>query len=209
MDRPGPIDYRVSDGVCVLRLSAPPVNTIGIELLDALRAAMARAAADPAVRGIILFGREDHFSAGADVDLFRRITSAEEAVRTSRAYQEAFDEVERSAKPVVAAVAGKMMGSAVELPLACHYRVCAEGATLAMPEVRLGINPGAGGTQRLPRLIGLAPALRMLLTGETVGAKQALEMGLIDELCPAGELLDRARAILAAGPAPRRTGERT
>jgi len=202
------VTYEAQDGVCVLRLNAPPVNTITFELLEALRAAVARANADAGVRGIVLTGAPAHFSAGADVDLFRQVVAAEDAIRVSRTFQEALQQVEGSPKPVVAAVAGKMMGSAVELPLACHYRVCAVGASFSMPEVRLGINPGAGGTQRLPRLIGLGPALRMLLTGEAVRTPQAQELGLVDAVCPPEELLDRAKAILAEA-APRRTSERT
>jgi enoyl-CoA hydratase/carnithine racemase len=160
------IQYTVSDGVCVLRLNAPPLNTITFLLLGELQAALGRASVDPDVRGIVITGHANHFSAGADVGLFRDMVCAEEAVRTSRVFQEAFQAVEDSSKPVVAAVAGRVMGSALELAMACHFRVGAASARFGMPEVTLGINPGAGGTQRLPRLVGADEALRMLLTGE-------------------------------------------
>ena len=200
------IDYTVSDGICVLRVNAPPVNTITLALLDALRDAIGRAGDDADVRAIILTGGPDHFSAGADVGLFRDITRAEDAIGTSRLFQEAFQVVEDSPKPVVAAVAGRMMGSALELAMACHHRVAARPARFSMPEVTLAINPGAGGTQRLPRLIGPAAALTMLLTGEAVDADRALALGLVDAVCDADELLARARAILDSGPELRRTG---
>ena len=199
------IDYGVSDGVCLLRLDAPPVNAIGPALLDALRAAIGRANEDAAVRGIIVAGDPDHFSAGADVGLFRDIRGPEDAVHTSRIFQDAFQAVEDSGKPVVAAVAGRMMGSALELAMACHARVCTRATRFGMPEVTLGINPGAGGTQRLPRLVGVRPALDMLLAAKTVDAEQALNLGLVDAVCDGADLLERARAVLVEGSAHRRT----
>ncbi|NOZ22905.1 MAG: hypothetical protein GXP25_17650 [Planctomycetes bacterium] len=190
------IDYSVSDGVCTLRLNAPPLNTITFELLDDLCRCIHRANEDATVEGIVITGTPEHFSAGADVNLFREITCAEDAIRTSRVFQEAFQEVEDSVKPVVATVAGKVMGSALELPMACHFRVCAKGAKFSMPEVNLGINPGAGGTQRLPRLIGVEAALQMLLTGKPIDAEASLELGLVDDVCGPDELLDVAKDML-------------
>ena len=203
------IDYTVTGGVCVLRLAAPPLNMVTFPLLDALRDAVRRANDDASVRGIVITGGPDHFSAGADVGLLRAATRAEDAIRTSRVFQEAFQDVEDSAKPVVAAVAGRMMGSALELAMACHYRVSARPARFSMPEVTLGINPGAGGTQRLPRLVGAEAALKMLLTGETIDADRALALGLVDAVCDGDDLLDQARAILESDPEPRRTGRLT
>jgi len=203
------IDYNVADGVCVLRLNAPPVNTVTFGLLDDLRAALRRAADDESVGGIILTGAEAHFSAGADVGIFHAITSAEQCVETSRIFQEAFDELADCPKPVAAAVAGRMMGSAVEMAMACRLRVAAASARFSFPEVTLAINPGAGGTQRLPRLVGPAEALRLLLTGEAIDAEQALELGLVDAVCSPERTVERARELLAANPAPQRTRDRT
>ena len=118
------IDYSVSDGICRLRLDAPPVNAISCVLLSQLQDAVGRANADAGVRGIVIMSDARHFSAGADVKLFREIKSAQDAIRISREFQDALCAVEDSAKPVVAAVAGRMMGSAVELAAACHFRVC-------------------------------------------------------------------------------------
>jgi enoyl-CoA hydratase/carnithine racemase len=194
------IESTLSDGVCVLRLSAPPANTITFPLLDELRAAIRRANAQDEIRGIVLTGRPDHFSAGADVGLFRDLVRPEEAVRTSRVFQEAMQIVEDSAKPVAAAVAGRVMGSALELAAACHYRVCTRATRFSMPEVTLGINPGAGGTQRLPRLVGVDEALKMLLTGEAVSAERGRAIGLVDAISEGDDLLDVARTVLRSAP---------
>ena len=142
------IDYDLdsADGVCTLRLNGPPLNTLTFDLLDALVTAVDRANADAAVRAIIIIGTADHFSAGADVNLFKNIETADDAIRVSRVFQEAFQRIEDSAKPVGVAMAGQMIGGALELAAACHVRVCTPRTKFMMPEVNLGINPGAGGT---------------------------------------------------------------
>lgn len=204
----GLIDYSVTGGSCVLRLNNPPVNTLTLTVLEDLRAAICRANTDASVRSIVITGNPGHFSAGADVGLFRDLQTAADAVRLSRVFQDAFQELEDSAKPVAAALAGKMMGGALELAMACHARVCERGTLFNMPEVNLGINPGAGGTQRLPRLIGVEPALKMLLTGQAVNAAEALSLGLVDEVCDAADLIARAVSLLGSPVAPRKTRDR-
>ena len=203
------LQYSVSDRLCILQLDCPPLNTITRALLEDLRAAVRRANAQGDIGGIIITGDAHHFSAGADIGLFREVASAAEAIRTSQLFQRAFQEVEDSAKPVAAAMAGRVMGGALELALACHFRVCAKGTTFNMPEVNLGINPGAGGTQRLPRLVGLATALRMLLTAEAVEAAQALALGLVDAVCDGELLLATARSVLQSHSLPCKTSLRT
>ncbi|MCX6908243.1 MAG: enoyl-CoA hydratase/isomerase family protein, partial [Verrucomicrobia bacterium] len=192
------IACNATHGACVLRLDAPPVNTLTLPLLGELRAAIRRANADPTVRGIVISGTPEHFSAGADVAMFRDIKSDADAVRISGVFQEAFQEIEDSAKPVTAAVAGKMMGGALELAMACHHRVCTSSTVFSMPEVNLGINPGAGATQRLPRLIGVEAAMKMLLASQPINAAEALKLGLVDAVCEAGELLERAVGVQAS-----------
>ncbi len=183
-----------------MRLDAPPMNMLTLGLLDELTAAVAAAEVDSGVRGIVIIGDQRHFSAGADVDLFRQVDSDEDAMRLSRVFQEAFDRIEDSTKPVVAAVAGKMLGGALELAMACHARVATDGCRFGMPEVNLGINPGAGGTQRLPRLIGAERALTMLLGGKTVSADEARQWRLVDAIGPAEELLTAAREMALSSP---------
>ncbi|MBN2476617.1 MAG: enoyl-CoA hydratase/isomerase family protein [Pirellulales bacterium] len=207
------IHYRVSDAVCVLQLDSPPLNTISLAVLDELVASIGRADSDAVVRAIVLTGGTDHFSAGADLGMFRGIALVEDAAEISRRFQDAFQVVEDCGKPVVAAVAGRVMGGALELAMACHFRVCTAESTFSFPEVSLGLNPGAGATQRLPRLIGVQAALKMLMTAETVDAECALELGLVDAICPSDDLIEAARRLVSAAhgpalaPAPRRTAK--
>ncbi len=193
------------DGVRVLRLNSPPLNTITLELLSQLRASIQEADEDATIRGVVITGDAAHFSAGADVDLFRQITSGEDAVRLCQLFQTTFQEIEDRVQPVVAALTGRVIGGALELAMACHYRVAGDSCRFTMPEVRLGINPGAGGTQRLPRLVGPAAALKMLLTAETVDARRALALGLVDAICPDDLVVRRARDLVLRTPVPRRT----
>ena len=197
------IDYNVAGGACILRLNAPPVNAFNFAMLEQLQAAIERANDDTEVTRIIIAGDEHHFSAGADITLLRDIVSAEDAIRMSRVFQQTFAGVETSAKPVVAAMSGNVMGGALELGIACHFRVCTGRSKFSMPEVRLGINPGAGGTQRLPRLIGVGPALKMMLTAAPIGAHKAIAMGLVDAVSESSDLIETARKLeLPAGPPP-------
>jgi len=190
------VDYDRRGSIGVLRLNAPPVNAITFAVLEELRLALRHANADAHVRSLVITGDARHFSAGADVNLFREITGAEDAVRISRVFQEAFQEVEDSGKPVVAAVAGHVTGGALELAMACHFRVCATDSRFSAPEVKLGINPGAGGTQRLPRLIGTGPALKMLLTGDAISADEAMAAGLVDAICDGKDLIEQAASLI-------------
>ncbi len=202
------LEYEVSDGVCVLRVNAPPLSALTIQLLEMLRVAVRQANEDARVRGTVILGAADHFGIGADVHSFQLIASEEDAVLTSRVFQDALQEIEESAKPVVAAVAGSVVGLALEFAMACHYRVAAVGTRFSMPQVNLGINPGAGGTQRLPRLVGPAAALQMLLTAATVDAAKALELGLVDAVLSAEQMVEGSRQLLRSA-ALRKTRDRT
>ncbi len=203
------IHHEVRHRVCVLRLDRPPLNAIDLGCLRELREALVRAAADDQVDAVIVTGSGEHFSAGADVQLFREIASPDDAVRISQEFQEAFEAFEACPKPVVAALHGRVMGGGLELAAACHRRVAAQGTRLNMPEVRLGINPGGGGTARLPRLVGVEAALRMMLTGESVDATAARSLGLVDEVCEPEALLDVATRLALAPDDPLPTGRRT
>jgi 3-hydroxyacyl-CoA dehydrogenase / enoyl-CoA hydratase / 3-hydroxybutyryl-CoA epimerase len=188
----------VHDGVATALLDVPgePVNTlsreVGAELTEVLRALQA----DPAVRAVVVAsGKREGFVAGAKIDMIQAVQSAAEAEALSRAAQRGFDELERSAKPVVAAIHGACLGGGLELALACHWRVASDDkkTQLGLPEVQLGLIPGAGGTQRLPRLVGIATALDLILAGKTLKARKAQKLGLVDEVVPAPLLLEVAR----------------
>lgn len=182
------IEYYVADGLAVLRLNAPPVNALTFALLDALVADLRRAAADPSVERIAILGEVDFFSAGADVSLFRHLATAADAMRVCRAFEAAYRAIEDSPKPVVAVLAGQTLGGALELAMACRWRLAVRNARLAMPEVKLGLCPGAGGTQRLPRLVGVKAAIDLMLTGQAISAERAFELGLVDALIPNAEI---------------------
>ncbi len=192
------IAYSVQDSVALLEFRAPPVNAIGFALLDELGRGLRRAIDDPQVRAIVITGGApgtpgcERFSGGADLAIFQGICSGEEAVRLSRIFQDAFLSIEDSPRPVVAAVAGHVLGGGLELAMSCHVRLATAGSRFSMPEVNLGINPGAGGTQRLPRLVGLDLALEMLVSGRAIDNEKALQSGLIDATCPPEKLIEAA-----------------
>jgi len=202
------IQYEVSDGVCVLRLNCPPLNTLTYPVLDDLCEAIERAEGDSTVRAVVLIGSAKHFSAGADVGLFEKIVDRDDAVRVSRVFQEAFGRVEDCTKPIVAAVGGKVLGGALELAMACHWRVCTDDTRFAMPEVNLGINPGAGGTARLPRLVGAEASLQMLLSGRPIDARRAMKLGLVDAMATGDTLLEEAKRFALEAEGPRKTRSR-
>ncbi|MET7481271.1 enoyl-CoA hydratase-related protein [Streptomyces sp. NPDC005648] len=189
--------------VVTVRLDHPPLNAFDTELRCELAAVVRELADDSEVRSVVLYGGERLFAAGADVKALA-LMDAEEVRGWNRALQRTFDEVARLPVPVVAAITGYALGGGLELALAADYRVAADDAVLGQPEVRLGIIPGSGGTQRLTRLIGPSRAKNLLMTGRRVAAEEALRLGLVDEVVPAGDVLDTALRYarrLAEGPA--------
>ncbi len=171
----GLVDVAMQDGVAVLTLDAPPVNALSAALRRDIAAAVQAADADPDVRALVLIGAGRGFSGGADITEFSKPPQ-------SPSLPDLLAIIEGASKPVVAALHGSVLGGGLETALACHYRVAARAAKLGLPEVKLGLLPGAGGTQRLPRLIGPQAALEMIASGEPVGAAAALSSGLIDEV---------------------------
>ncbi len=149
--------------VAVISFGEPPVNSLGSATRRGLVEALDAAAADPAVTAIVITGRHGLFSAGADIKEF-----GTPAMFAAPTLHDLIAAVESSAKPVVAAIEGTCLGGGLELSLGCHYRVAGEGAKLGLPEVKIGLLPGAGGTQRLPRLIGVENALNVILSGEPI-----------------------------------------
>ncbi len=200
------IDYSVdADGICTLswNVADRPMNVLNAGSTAAFEAAIARALADPAVKGVIVTSSRADFVAGGDLELIRSIESAEASMAVSGPVSRAMRTLERGGKPFVAAINGSALGGGLEIALACHRRIVADDPKilLGLPEVTLGLLPAAGGTQRLPRMIGIAKALPFLLEGRKVAPAAALEAGIVDEVVPAAELLPRARAwLLAAGP---------
>jgi enoyl-CoA hydratase/carnithine racemase len=170
-------------------------NSLTVALLRELRARVEAAAADRSLRAVVLTGAGDRaFCAGADLKERARMT-AEEVHGFHAAVRDGFGGIERAPQPFVAALNGAALGGGLELALACDLRVAAEGAEVGLPEVALGIIPGAGGTARLPRMVGIARAKDLILTGRRVGAAEALAMGLVSRVAPAARLREEALAL--------------
>lgn len=185
------VEYSVEGAVAVVRLNRPPVNALSSELGAELNKAFGRAE-DPAVRALILTGRP-HLAAGADIKGFQ--DAHESGAITDDLASELVDAIwrlEALAKPTIAAIFGYALGGGLELAMGCDFRYMADDAQVGQPEVRLGIMPGAGGTQRLVRIIGFQKAKEMVFSGRFVPAAEALELGLADKVCSAEELLDRS-----------------
>ena len=196
-DRSVPAEFvrlEVQDGIGTIRLDRPPMNALNVQVQEELRAAAAAAAADPAVSAVLVYGGDKVFAAGADVKEMATMSYADMVAR-SGALQSSFTAVARIPKPVVAAVTGYALGGGCELALCADLRVCGDNAKLGQPEILLGVIPGAGGTQRLPRLVGPARAKEIIFSGRFVGADEALRIGLVDQVVPADEVYTAARAL--------------
>jgi 3-hydroxyacyl-CoA dehydrogenase len=201
-DRMSQSRYATHGEVAVITLDNPPVNSFGQTLRGEIAAALDRAIADKVVHAVVIIGDNGKFSAGADIREFG--SSAALAFPDLRAL---IAMVEASPKPVVAAIAGLCMGGGLELALGCHYRVAVAGAQIALPEVKLGLLPGAGGTQRLPRVLGLEAAVNMIVSGETVSSEKLRDTALFDALID-GDLATGAVAFATRVAAERKTPPR-
>ncbi|MDX3851831.1 enoyl-CoA hydratase/isomerase family protein [Streptomyces sp. AK02-01A] len=197
------VNLEVSGGVGTIRLDRPPMNALNTSIQDLLREVAEEAGRREDVRSVILYGGEKVFAAGADIKEMREMDHAA-MVGRSRALQESFTAVARIPKPVVAAVTGYALGGGCELALCADFRIAGDNARLGQPEILLGLIPGAGGTQRLARLIGPSRAKDLIFTGRQVTAQEALSIGLVDRVVPAAEVYEQAHAWaakLAQGPA--------
>ncbi|MGZ4798621.1 MAG: enoyl-CoA hydratase/isomerase family protein [Acidimicrobiia bacterium] len=180
-----------ADGVATLRLNRPPMNALSTALLASIAEVARDLADDDAVKAVVVLGGEKAFAAGADITEFGDQAAAKHIGSLFRA---AFDGVSAIPRPVIAAVNGFALGGGLELAMSCDLRVAADNAKVGQPEILLGIIPGAGGTQRLPRLVGPAKAKELVWSGRQVRADEALAIGLVDRVVPAGELEEHALA---------------
>ncbi|OXM49682.1 enoyl-CoA hydratase/isomerase family protein, partial [Amycolatopsis alba] len=185
------VTLAVHQGIGTIRLDAPPLNVLDDRGRDELRRVVEQAAERPDVKAVILYGGRNKFSAGVEVRQFATLTYSEMLPYALR-IQETFTAVAEMPKPVVAAITGFAVGGGCELALTADHRVCAANARIGLPETTLGVIPGAGGTQRLSRLIGVSPAKEMIYTGAVLSASRAKEIGLVDVVVPAGEVLATA-----------------
>ena len=186
------VRLEVEAGIGTIRIDRPPMNALNIEVQEGLRAAAAEASERRDVSAVIVYGGEKVFAAGADIKEMAAM-SYTDMVERSGALQSAFTAVARIPKPTVAAVTGYALGGGCELALACDFRVAGDNARLGQPEILLGLIPGAGGTQRLARLVGPARAKELIFSGRFVAADEALRIGLVDEVVDAADVLAAAR----------------
>ena len=177
------------DGVALLRIDRPPMNALSLALLGELADAAVSLATDPAVKAVVVAGGERAFAAGFEIAEF---DDQERARRVGERFRAAFDAFGEIPRPVIAAVNGFALGGGLELAMACDLRIAADTARLGQPEILLGLIPGAGATQRLPRLVGPARAKEMIWSGRQVKADEAERIGLVDRVVPAAELLEAA-----------------
>ena len=201
MAEPALVRYEAENGIAVITVDNPPVNALSPGVPQGIVDALDKGNADPAVRAMVLIGAGRSFIAGADIRQFGKDSAAPAPTRRH------YDVMDEGPKPVVAAIHGYALGGGLETALACHYRIAVPSAKVGLPEVLIGILPGAGGTQRLPRLIGPKAALDMITTGRHVAADEAHRLGIIDELAPEDGLkaaaIAFARKIADARPLPR------
>ncbi|HTQ77442.1 MAG TPA: 3-hydroxyacyl-CoA dehydrogenase NAD-binding domain-containing protein [Burkholderiales bacterium] len=199
--------YSVRDGIAVVTLDNPPVNGLGSVLRPGIMAGIQKAAGDPAVKALVLIGSAKAFSGGADI---REFNTPKMLVPPS--LPEINDAQDGFPKPMIAAIGGFALGGGLELALGCHYRVALPKSQLGLPEVKLGLLPGSGGTQRLPRVVGAQKGIEMMTTGNPVAAESALKLGLVDEIVQ-GDLLEGAlafaRKLVSEKKGPRRIRDMT
>jgi enoyl-CoA hydratase/carnithine racemase len=197
------VQVEIDAAVAVIRLSRPPMNALNAQVQTGIAEAAAQLATDRQVRAVILYGGEKVFAAGADIREMADAGYADMAVNTQR-LQSAFTAVAQLPQPVIAAITGYALGGGLELALCADFRILGESAKVGQPEIQLGVIPGGGGTQRLPRLIGPSRAKDLIFTGRFVGAQEALALGLADQVVPDADVLTAAQKMAgryAGGPA--------
>ncbi len=196
MSTPVSLEVDPQTRVGLLRLDRPPMNALSLEMWEALDAAVAEAVADERVRALVVWGGPKVFAAGADISEFPALTPAA-ARRYSAVLQATLDRLARAPMVTIAAIHGYALGGGCEVALACDLRVAADNAKLGLPEVLLGLLPGAGGTQRLPRLIGLSRAKELVFSGRMVDMVEGERIGLVDRVVTADDLLATAEELAA------------
>jgi enoyl-CoA hydratase/carnithine racemase len=188
-----PVRLEVADGVATLRIDRPKVNALNFDVQDRIAAAAVEASERDDIAAVVITGGPKVFAAGADIKEMAALDHAT-MLRRSQRLVSSFAAVARIPKPTVAAVNGYALGGGCELALCADIRIAAEDATFGQPEVKLGVIPGLGGTQRLARLVGPSRAKEIIFTGRMVGAEEALAIGLVDQVLPAADVVDTATA---------------
>jgi enoyl-CoA hydratase/carnithine racemase len=192
------VRVHTKDRIAVLAIDHPPVNALDAATFCDLDAAVRGAQADPVVKVIVITGTGRSFVAGADIGYLAEMATAEDAEALARSGQGLMLRIEHSPKPIIAAINGRYcLGGGNELAMACHMRIAEEQAEFGQPEIRLGLIPGWGGTRRLVHLVGLGKAVELILTGDRISAREALQLGLVNRVVAEGKALDEAMRLAA------------
>ncbi|MBI3595594.1 MAG: enoyl-CoA hydratase/isomerase family protein [Nitrospirae bacterium] len=190
------IRYEIENGVATVTLDNPPANALSSALLEELDQVIEELGRKAEAKAVVITGAGKIFAAGADIKEIADIDSAKRGQQLTARGQAIMNRIERMNKPIVAALNGLFcLGGGLELAMACHLRIAGDRVRLGLPEITLGIMPGFGGTQRLPRLVGTAKALELILTGDRIKAEEGREIGLVNEVVSDAEVLNRARAV--------------
>jgi enoyl-CoA hydratase/carnithine racemase len=189
------ITYRTENRIALVTINNPPVNALSQEIFLELEEVFTEIDGEDAIKAVVFFGEGKAFIAGADIRMLQKIKDTEEARALTAIFHRAQNKIEDMRKPVIAAIHGYCLGGGLEVALACHMRVAGEKAQFGVPEIKLGVFPGAGGTQRLPRVVGKAKALEMILTGEFISAQDALAWGLVNRVVSQDQVFQEARAL--------------
>ncbi|MBI2943291.1 MAG: enoyl-CoA hydratase/isomerase family protein [Candidatus Wallbacteria bacterium] len=190
------LNFSLSEGVAVVAINNPPVNALSEPVFRDLAALLTELDADKSVKAIVLTGAGSiAFIAGADIKQIAELGSPEQGEKACEEGKQLFDKIENFRVPVIAAINGICLGGGLELAMSCHIRIASDKAKFGQPEINLGIIPGLGGTQRLPRIVGPAKATELILTGDQVTAQEAKAIGLVNKIVPEVELLKQARGL--------------
>jgi len=188
------VKMSIEDRAAVITIDHPPANAFDTQTVTDLSNAFDEAIANPEVKVIIITGAGQFFVAGADINEIKRLQGYDEAFAVVRAGQQLFEKIECAKKPVIAAINGRAcLGGGNELAMACHIRLAEDSVQFGQPEIKLGIIPGWGGTQRLPRIVGKGRALEIILTGDNIKAQEAYRIGLVNKVVPVGTVIREAK----------------
>ena len=186
----------LDEHVATLTIDHAPVNALNQATLEELNAAVDDAIANPEIKAVVITGAgQIAFVAGADITEFSKLADASQAVTVSQTVHAIYTKIENAPKPFIAAINGVALGGGLELAMACHLRIIGDRAKVGQPEINLGIIPGWGGTQRLPRLVGASKAIELILTGDAITAQEAYRINLVNKVVPGGEVLKTARDL--------------
>jgi len=189
------LQLEIAEKIALISLNNPPGNSLKMGLLQDLDRVIDEQHANPDVKVLIITGAGKTFASGADIEEIGKLNSAHQAKDMSSFGQKVFLKLETGPKPVIAAINGFCLGGGLELAMSCHMRIASDRALMGLPEISLGIIPGFGGTQRLPRIVGMSKATQMILAGDQVRSEEALVIGLVNMVVPKDTLIDEAKKL--------------